>query len=98
MSKRFSRVYWSDDAKTQKQGRARVRLKASWLKWNGRNWIDIRAFRRTDDDYEATRQGIRLTPKQAQELLKHLIEALDHIANDEEERRRKGEEVDGEPE
>jgi len=95
---RFTRAYWSDDSKTQKQGRAQVRLKAAWVKWMGKNWIDFRAFRRTDDGYEATKQGIRLSPAQLREMLPHLVEMLDHITEAEEEARRKEGVTDGEPE
>lgn len=91
MSEQSNRVYWEQDSKTQKQGRAQVRLKLSWVKWFGRNWIDLRAFRREDNGYVATRQGVRFSPEQVQEILPHLIEMLDHIAANEEEERRRGE-------
>ena len=64
----------------------------------GKNWIDFRAFRRTDDGYEATKQGVRLSPAQLRELLPHLVEMLDHITEAEEEARRKEGVTDGEPE
>ena len=95
---RLTRAYWSDDSKTQKQGRAKVRLKAAWVKWMGKNWIDFRAFRRTDYGYEATKQGVRISPAQLRELLPHLVEMLDHITEAEEEARRKEGVTDGEPE
>ena len=83
--------YWTDASKEGKWKDGRGRVRMAWVQWRGRNVIDLRIMRRSDDEYVHTRHGFRLTPDQLRDALPALVEMLDHIDNDEEEKKRKGE-------
>ena len=91
----FERDYLLQDGKTQKWGAGKGKVRTAWIKFKGRNWIDIRMLKRKDDGYEHTRGGVRFTPNQIRELLPVLVEILDHIdSHSEEEERRIAREED----
>ena len=56
------REYYSDFSKVHKYGDGKAKIKIGWITWKGREWIDLRLFRRTDDGYVHTQKGVRLTP------------------------------------
>ena len=82
------REYWRDDSKESKWNGGKGHVRLARVDWRGRSMIDIRIMRRTDDGYVHTRHGLRLTSDQLRDMLPSLGEMLDHIDNDEEEKRR----------
>jgi len=86
--KNYTRVYWEDDAKVQKYAAGKGKYRAAWVRWMGRDWVDLRLLKRNIDGYEPSRNGVRLTVKQMRELLPILVEMLDHIDSQQEEEAR----------
>ena len=84
----MEKQYWADNSKERKWHDGKGRVRVAWVEWKGKNTIDIRIMRRTDDGYQHTRHGLRITANQLRDLLPALGELLDHIDNHEEEKKR----------
>lgn len=87
------REYYSDFSKVQKYGDGKAKVKIRWLTWKGREWIDLRLFRRTDDGYVHTLKGVRFTPDQLRKVIPALSEMLEHIDDHIEEKKREAQET-----
>ena len=92
----FERDYLVQDGKTVKWGGGKSKVRTAWVKHRGRNWVDIRMLRRSDEGYTHTREGVRITPDQLRELMPVLAEMLDHIDNSVEQEERRKEVVEHE--
>lgn len=83
------KIYWSDNSKIRKYADGRGRILLKWETWMGREWIDLRLYRRHEEGEVATRRGVRITPNQLRDMLPSLVELLEHIDDYEEEKERK---------
>ncbi len=81
-------VYWEDSPKFGKLKGADGKMKLSHVRWRGRHGIDLRVLRRTDDGYQYTRQGIRLSYNQLKEIIPQLVLISNAIQNEMEEAKR----------
>jgi len=81
-------VYWEDSPKFGKLKGTDGKLKLCHVRWRGIHGVDLRVLRRTDDGYQYTRGGVRITYKQLQEIIPQLVLISNAIQNEMEEARR----------
>ena len=81
-------VYWEDTPKFGRLKGTDGKMKLSLVRWRGKHGVDFRVLRRTDDGYQYTRQGIRLSYKQLQEIIPQLVLISNAIQNELEEAKR----------
>ena len=82
-------IYWEDNPKFGRLKGTEGKISLTHVRWRGIHAVDLRLLRRTEDDWQHTRQGIRLTHKQLQEIIPQLVLISDAMQNEKEESKRK---------